>query len=82
MIEIDMQTFLMLTSMTSKACEFAPEFIDGLSKAGREIVGYQIEAMRDQCIKILGSLNEEYPGILPLPHDGENWTQKAEKLDV
>jgi len=79
MIELSTQQAMILIQIASKACEFEKEFIKGL--APNIAVADQVSASINQATSVLGQLDEKYPGLIPLPHDGISWKEKSVRLD-
>ena len=76
-MNIDITILMTLIAMASKACEHMGAFAHGLSVEGKEIEMRQIVAMLTPTIDALGKLDKEFPGMLPLPHDGRSWKERA-----
>lgn len=79
MLELSSQQIMILIQIASKACEFEKEFIKGL--APNIVVADQVSAAINQAIIVFGQLDETYPGLMPLPHDGISWKEKSAQLD-
>lgn len=79
-IPIQLGDLLTLASMASKVCENHVDFYAGLFAAGKEVEASQIDGMLHDCISVLGKLDRQNPGLMPVPHDGETWAEVAAKI--
>lgn len=75
MIELSAQQTMMLIQIASKACEYRDEFMKGLFP--EEFLMRQVGIAIEQAIPILGLIDEKYPGLMPVPHNGVTWAERA-----
>ena len=75
MIEITAQELLTLIGLCSKACLVPPNKI----AFDDPMEGLQFIASQAQVIPILERLDEKYPSLIPVPHDGVPWKDRAKK---
>jgi hypothetical protein len=54
-------------------------FAAGLIQGEKEVEANQILSMKNDCIQVLGKLDRENPGLIPVPHDGVEWSVRATK---
>lgn len=74
MIDLNTQEIMTLIGLCSKAC-----LIDQLQITfGSHMEGIQFVAAQEQVVPILARLDEEYPGLMPVPHDGVEWKDRSE----
>ena len=74
MIEISTQEIITLIGLCSKICVVHPHKI----MFDRPMEGEQFMAAQKQVRPILKRLDEEYPGLMPVPHDGVGWKDRGE----
>lgn len=78
MIELTVQETLQLLALASKVCEFADEltFIDPVARQ-REFA--QIIPIIHETEKVLVRVDQDFPGFVPVPHDGGPWAERLQK---
>lgn len=78
MFDLSPQTIMTLISVASKACEHREQFLKGLHGSGMQFEASQVDAIILEASKLLAHLDEEYPSIVPVPHDGVQWKDRIE----
>lgn len=78
-IPIQLGDLLTLAAMASKACEHMEPFMGGLLHEGQDVVVKELLEMQNDCIQVLGKLDRQNPGMIPVPHDGMMWAERAAK---
>lgn len=74
MIELTTQEIMTLIDLCSKVCVIRPHKI--MFSSPIKIKKEQFMAAQKQVIPILKRLDEEYPGLMPVPHDGVEWKDR------
>ena len=72
MIDLTTQEIMTLIQLCSKACVIHPHKI----MFDKLLEGEQFTAAQKEVIPILAKLDEEYPGLMPIPHDGVPWRER------
>lgn len=80
-IPIQLGDLLTLAAMASKACEYMPCFAAGLVHGEKEVEAQQVINMKNDCIRVLGELDRQNPGMMPVPHDEVMWAERAAGLE-
>lgn len=74
-MEVEFGTLLILLSLASKVCEnkeaIRATFDDPMNLA-------QFDVLVDRVEPVLAMADENYPGLLPLSHDGVPWRKRVE----
>ncbi len=76
-IPIQLGDLLMLATMASKACEHMDYLVGGLAQAEKEVEVQEILGTWNDCIRVLGELDRKNPGLMPVPHNGVTWAERA-----
>jgi len=71
MIELSTQEIMNLIQLCSKAC-----LIDAHKITDNPIEVVQFGAAQNAVVPILARLDAEYPGLMPVPHDGVEWKNR------
>lgn len=79
-IPIQLGDLLTLATVASIACENFVDFGAGLARAEKFDEVQQVSETLHDCIRVLGKLEEQNPGMMPVPHHGETWSEIAAKI--
>jgi len=71
-IELTTQEVLTLIDFCSKACLLHTSKI----AFDNPVEGLQFSAAQQAAVPILALLDERYPGVIPMPHDGVGWKDR------
>lgn len=77
MFDLSPPMIMTLIACASKACEFKKEFLIGVESVGKIVEGQQIDSILSNTMKLLADMDEIYPGIVPVPHDGIAWKERG-----
>ena len=70
MIELTTQEIMLLIDLASKACMIPPVTIENW------VDGAQFSASQNRVMSLFAKLDREYPGLMPVPHDGVEWKNR------
>ena len=77
MIELTTQEIMTLIQLCSKACLIKPTDV----RVDNIMERTQFGAAQKQVVPILARLDNEYPGLMPVPHDGVEWKDRVASRD-
>lgn len=75
MIDLVPQEIMLLIQLCSKVCVIDPNKI--LFDTPMEMV--QFVSAKDLVVPILARLDNDYPSLVPMPHDGVPWKDRVKK---
>lgn len=73
MIDLNTQEIMALVQLCSKAC-----LLDAHKITDGHIEQIQFHVAQNAVVPILGRLDKEYPGLMPVPHDGVSWKDRSD----
>lgn len=71
-MELSVQEIMLLIDLVNKACLIEPTF----ATFQHPLEVRQFNAAKARCIELLARLDQEYPGMIPVPHDGISWKDR------
>jgi len=75
-MEISIQDLLELLSYVSNVTVLEYYLINALQGEGKQFEARQLMALGERARSILKQLDQQYPAILPIPHDGIPWAER------
>lgn len=71
------QEIMILIQIASKASEFENEMWASMMQGGKEFEAGQWRAAVRSAIAVLAKIDNQIPGIVPVPHDGREWKDRV-----
>lgn len=63
-----------MLQVASKLCENKEKVIGALFPD--EMLMQQMRAAIKEAVRVLGRVDRDYPGMVPVPHDGKTWKER------
>ena len=74
---LSIQDIMILIQIASKASEFEDSMWTAMMQEGKQFEADQWRAAVRAAIQILAKIDKEHPGLIPVPHDGVEWKDRA-----